>query len=236
MKGSCSLMEVFTFVVRDGSVIDFSRYIDAFRAHGVSPTTINQLRVRLSQVDGTRRAVVELANGTASLSLRPLPARPSEITVDSAGVFDERRSPQIRGGRDLGWQQGLLSRLSVDEGLLIDERGYVISSFLSPFLMMKDGAAHVSAHPRTTPSITADGVLDLLASEGVEIRWLDKGFHRSQLMSNETWSINAVYGARLVTGWLEYGGVVPARTGIERMGVPTHRELNELREKRYEIV
>ena len=34
----------------------------------------------------------------------------------------------------------------------------------------------------------------------------------------------------------EYGGVVPARTGIERMGVPTHRELNELREKRYEIV
>ncbi|WP_257162639.1 hypothetical protein [Corynebacterium cystitidis] len=229
-------MEGFTFVVRDGSVIDFSRYIAVLREHGVSPTGINQLRVRLSQVYGTRRAIVEVANGTASLSLRPLSARPMEITVDSAGVLDQRRDPLTRSGADLGWQQGLISRTRADEGMLVDDKGLIISSFMSPFLMMKDGVVHASAHPRTTASIATDGVLDLLVSEGVEVRWLEQGFRRDHLMSHETWSISGVYGARLVTGWLEYGGVVPARTGIDRMGIPTHREVNEMRELRYEIV
>ncbi|WP_018297613.1 hypothetical protein [Corynebacterium lubricantis] len=224
-------MEVFTFVVRDGAAVDLDTYLKAIAAHGVSHPTMNLLRLRLAQVSGTRRAVIEVANGNASLSLRPLVSQPSEITVDSAGVLDKRSSPARRGA-DLGWQHNLQMLTTADDGMLVDESGAVVSSFIAPFVMIRDGAAFLSAHPRTTPSIALDTVESILKKQGVEIRTLEKGFTRQELMQNETWVVSSLYGASLVTGWLEYGGIVPARSHINRMGVPTHREVNDLRLER----
>ncbi|WIM68354.1 hypothetical protein QP027_02860 [Corynebacterium breve] len=226
-------MEVYTFVVRDGAVIDLHRYLDSWRERGLSHSKLNKLRIRLAQVSGTRRAVLEVANEDYSLSLRPLAARPEEIVVDSAGIVDKRENP-TRRGEDLGWQHGQLARVSADDGLLIDEAGRIISSIVAPIVMIKDGAAHISAHPRTTPSVALEGVLEILEEQNVEIRFKELGFARAELMSTETWLVSPLYGVRLVSGWLEYGGVVPARTGVDRMGVPTHREVNQLRDQRWE--
>ncbi|MHA2788420.1 hypothetical protein ACXZ66_04655 [Corynebacterium sp. S7] len=224
-------MEVFTFVVRDGAAVDLEKYLKAIAAHGVNHPTINALRLRLAQVSGTRRAVIEVANGNASLSLRPLVSQPSEITVDSAGVLDKRAAPDRRGA-DLGWQHNLQMHTAADDGMLIDESGAIVYSFIAPFVMIRDGAAYVSTHPRTTRSIATDTVVDILQKQGVEIRTLEKGFSRQELMQNEAWVVSSLYGASLVSGWLEYGSLIPGRSQVNRMGVPTHREVNEMRLER----
>lgn len=228
-------MEVFTFVVRDGAVIDLHSYLQEIAALGVSHSDLQRLKLRIAEVSGVRRAVIDVAHGTAALSLRPLPARPSEITMDSTPIRDARRFPARRGA-DLGWQHRQLMSIHADEGVLVDDRGAVVSSITSPLVMIKEGTAHVSAHPRTADSIALEGVVAILEQRGVPVRRLEEGFSLRELRANEVWVVNSLYGASLVRAWLEYGTAVPARTPIDRMGVPTHREINQLRLERLEQV
>lgn len=224
-------MHSFTFVVEEGRVIDADRYAAAARALGVSSAELNRLQVRLSMVAGTRRAVLFVSGGTASLELRPLPPAPLEITVSARPVPDERTVPEYYGP-DLGWQRLALSQTSAHEGLLVDATGRVVSAIMDPLVLLKNGRAYVSSHERTSASIALDGVVDILAGEGVEVVRLEGGFVRSDLLASEVWVVDPISGARLVTTWLEYGTSRPARRWVERHAVPTHREVNELRAAR----
>ena len=224
-------MHAFSFVVEEGRVIDAARYAAAARELGVSTAALNRLRVRLSMVAGTRRAKLEIHGGTASLELRPLPPAPAEITVAARPIRDERTLPAY-SGPDLGWQRFTLAQTPAHEGLLVDATGRVVSAIMAPLVMLQHGRAYISSHERTSASIALDGVVEILAGQGVELAHLPGGFIRSDLLKSEVWVIDPVYGARLVTTWLEYGTSRPARQWVERGRLPTHREVNELRERR----
>ncbi|SDS33836.1 hypothetical protein [Corynebacterium timonense] len=224
-------MQVFTFVVSEGAVVDAPAYARALRALGVSASELNRLRVRLSLVSGTRRAIIEVSGGYASLSLRPLSPSPEEITVTSSPLRDEREHPELFGP-DCGWQRFALASLPTHEGVLVDASSRVPQAIAAPLLTIAtDGTARVtvSGHPRTTPSIAMDGVLDILAWRGATITTAPEGFRVAELTESETWVVDSLYGARLVASWREYGTVRGGRTAVQRGDLPTHREVNELR-------
>ena len=224
-------MHVFTFAVAEGAVVDAAAYAAALRGLGVPATELNRLRVRLSMVSGTRRAVVEVTRGGVALTLRPLPPAPDEITVDSSPVRDERTAPGCFGP-DLGWQRFPLAALPAHEGLLVDAHSRVPQAIAAPLLTVAaDGSARVgvSTHPATTPSIAMDGVLAILSRSGAEVVEHPRGFRVAELMGAETWVVDPVHGARLVAGWREYGTTARGRLTLDRAGLPTHREVNEAR-------
>ncbi|WP_165164478.1 hypothetical protein [Corynebacterium qintianiae] len=224
-------MHVFTFVIADGTVIDGPAYARAVRDLGVSAAEVNRLRVRMATITGTRRAVLEVSRGSVSLALRPLAPAPAEITVEALPVRDERSQPG-HNGPDLGWQRSVLVGLPTHEGLLADASSRVVQAIFSPLLTVSEGVVTVSGHPGTTPSIALDGVLGILADHGCEIANTASGFSVRDLMLSETWVVDPIYGARLVTRWREYGALVTGRTSINRAGVPSHRAVNEMRKAR----
>jgi len=227
-------VHVFTFVVSEGAVTDAPAYAAALRGLGVPATELNRLRVRLSMVSGTRRAIVEVGRGTVALTLRPLAPAPDEITVDSSPIRDERTHPEV-SGPDLGWQRYILAALPTHEGLLIDAHSRVTQAVSAPLLTLAmDGTPRVtvSSHPATTPSIALNGVVEILRERGAKVDENPRGFHVAELMGAETWVVDPVYGARLVAQWREYGTVVRGRLAFDRAGLPTHREVNETRRAR----
>ena len=227
-------MHVFTFVVAEGAVADAPAYAAALRGLGVPATELNRLRVRLSTVSGTRRAILEVGRGTVALTLRPLAPAPDEITVESTPIRDERTRPDILGP-DLGWQRYTLATLPTHEGLLIDAHSRVTQAVSAPLVMLAmDGAPRVtvSSHPATTPSIALGGVLEILRERGAAVDEKPRGFRVADLMGSETWVVDPVYGARLVARWREYGTFVRGRLAFDRAGLPTHREVNEARRAR----
>lgn len=228
-------VDVFNFVVAEGRVIDAPRYARALRELGVSQKELQRLRIQLAEVAGTRRGVLEVTGGIASLALRPLAPAPLEITVAAEPIPDERTQP-TRTGPDYGWQQGTLAALSAQEGLLADATGTILSAIMHPLLVIEPGAVRVSTHPHSPRSVALSSVLDILASRGVDVVQEPRGFALWKLRDNEVWVIDPVYGARLVETWLEYGTPRPARLLFDRGGVPSHREVNEERKLRAERV
>ncbi|AQQ14662.1 hypothetical protein CGLAU_03410 [Corynebacterium glaucum] len=223
-------VELFNFAVTEGALTDADRYIPALRKLGVSVADLQRLRITIAGVSGTRRGVLEVRSGTPSLALRPLAPAPSEITVHSLPIPDERLEPGTFGP-DVGWQQSQLAQLGAHEGLLVDASSRVISAIMYPLLVVEPGRVRVSSHPDTAHSIALESVLDLLGHQGVEIVEEPRGFDRGDLMDREVWVIDPVYGARLVDTWIEYGTKRPARLLFDRHGVPSHREVNEVRRR-----
>ena len=127
-------MDVFNFVVSQGAVIDAARYEQALRNLGVRPTELQRLRIQLADVGGTRRAVLEVAGGAASLMLRPLPPAAPEITVLAEPVADKRAHPDHLGP-DLGWQRTMLAQIPADDGLLAHASGRILSAIVHPLLI-----------------------------------------------------------------------------------------------------
>ncbi len=221
-------MDVFNFVVSQGAVIDAARYEQALRNLGVRPTELQRLRIQLADVGGTRRAVLEVAGGAASLMLRPLPPAAPEITVLAEPVADERAHPDHLGP-DLGWQRTMLAQIPADDGLLAHASGRILSAIVHPLLIVEPGRITLSSHHHSPRSVALDGIVDLLTTYGIHVVHNPGGFDMAALMSNEVWIIDPVYGARLVETWLEYGTRRPARLVVNRDGVPSHREINEAR-------
>lgn len=123
----------------------------------------------------------------------------------------------------------MLRRAGSDAGLLIDERGNVISGVFSAvlFLDLGNGTVNVSAHQRAAESVTLEAALKLLTDSGLTVVEHPEGLTMLQLRSNETWLLSSMEGVRKVTGWHEYGSVlVPRSLNAPRMGAPTHREIN----------
>lgn len=228
-------MDVFNFVVAEGRVIDAPRYAHALRELGVSQRELQRLRIQLAAVAGTRRGVLEVTGGTASLALRPLAPAPLEITVAAVPIVDERTQP-TRTGPDYGWQQSTLAALPAQEGLLADAAGRILSAIMHPLAVIEPGTVRVSTHPHSPRSVALDSVLDILAGRGVRVEEEPNGFALKALREREVWVIDPVYGARLVDTWLEYGTPRPARSLFDRGGVPSHREVNEARKLRAERV
>lgn len=220
------------FTMRDGRVANLDAHLDRLREEAAhNPNAVEQVRTRLREAGpGVYRPLIQVGRTTLDVELYPSLLVNDEAVVDAQGILDQRRRP-TRKGPDFGWQARQLNMLrhsGSDAGLLIDEQGMVIQGIFSAVLFLKEGTANVSAHPRAAASITLDAALEMLTEAGVRVVEHPEGFTMSQLRNNETWLLSSVDGIRKVTGWLEYGSVLPPRNPHPpRMGAPTHRELNE---------
>ncbi len=122
----------------------------------------------------------------------------------------------------------MLRHSGSDAGMLIDQRGNVISGVFSAILFLREGTVNISAHPRASDSITLDAALEMLTDAGLSVVEHPEGLTMPQLRGNETWFLNSVEGVRKVTGWREYGSVLaPRDLNAPRLGAPTHREINQ---------
>ena len=223
---------ISTFMMRDGRAANLDAHVTRLREEAAhNPHAIVQVRERLRTARvGVFRPIIKVGSTTIDVELHPAVVGRDEVTVDAEGILDQRRRPN-RKGPDFGWQvrqRNMLRHSGSDAGLLIDARGMVIQGVFSSILFLQDGTAHISAHPRATESITLNATLDMLTEAGVSVVEHPEGLTMSQLRGNETWLLNSVEGVRKVTGWLEYGSVLPPRNPHPpRMGAPTHREIND---------
>ncbi|MDO5671069.1 MAG: aminotransferase class IV [Corynebacterium sp.] len=220
-----------TFMMRDGRVANLDAHLDRLRSEAAdNPDAVEEVREQLREAGpGIFRPHIQVGRTSLTVTLTPAIMPREEATVDAEGIPDQRRRP-TRKGPDFGWQIRQLNMLrhsGSDAGLLIDERGMVISGIFSAILFLKDGTANISAHPRAVESITLNAALEMLTEAGVSVVEHPEGFTMQQLRSHETWLLSSVEGVRKVTGWLEYGSVLtPRDTNPPRMGAPTHREIN----------
>ncbi|MDO5512450.1 aminotransferase class IV [Corynebacterium sp.] len=221
-----------TFMMRDGRVANLDAHLDRLRAEAsFNPRAVDEVVAKLREAPhGIFRPHIQVGRTTITVELHPAVMPREDVIVDAEGIPDQRRRP-TRKGPDFGWQIRQLNMLrhsGTDAGVLIDDRGMVISGIFSALLFLRDGTANVSAHPRAAESITLTAALELLTEAGVSVVEHPEGFTMSQLRGNETWLLSSVEGVRKVTGWLEYGSVLPPRDEHRpRMGAPTHREINE---------
>lgn len=221
-----------TFLMCDGRVANLDVHLKRLQEEtSFDPELVREIRVKLREAGpGVFRPLIRVGKTTATVELHPSVMPAEEVTVDAEGILDQRRHP-TRKGPDFGWQirhLNMLRHSGSDAGLLIDDRGYVISGVFSAVLFLEDGTVNISAHPRATDSITLDAVLEMLTEAGLPVVEHPEGFTMPQLRSNETWLLSSVEGVRKVTGWLEYGSVLPQRNANPpRMGAPTHREINQ---------
>ncbi|HZK32370.1 MAG TPA: aminotransferase class IV [Corynebacterium sp.] len=234
---------VTTFAMRAGRVPHFARQLAWLRdTAAVSPMRLAEVRDQLQELGGSRevRPVIRADQGAVSVSIRPLATFGPENVLDADPIPDHRARP-VFTGPDLGWQNrqlALLANRELDEGLLVDESGAVISGVRSSIFVIRPGEVIVPAHPRTTHSVTREAVLALLAERGVTVTARPQGMTIPEVRTNETWTVNAVAGVRQVTGWAEYGSVLTAPTlaEAERSGVPTAAALEVLRWDQAETV
>lgn len=228
------MMYVSTFLMRDGRVANLEAHLNRLREETTdNPVLVDEVRAKLREAGpGIFRPAIRVGQTTVTVELHPSIMPAEEITVDAEGILDQRRHP-TRKGPDFGWQirhLNMLRHSDSDAGLLIDERGNVISGVFSAvlFLDLKEGTVNVSAHQRASDSVTLEAALELLTGAGLRIVEHPEGLTMLQLRSNETWLLSSMEGVRKVTGWLEYGSVLaPSSLNAPRLGAPTHREINQ---------
>lgn len=225
-------MYATTFLMRDGRVANLDAHLRRLRTETTfHPSAEEEVLATLrSAGPGVFRPHIEVVGSTVSVDLRPAVMPNDDVVVNAEGIRDERRRP-TRKGPDFGWQVHQLQRVrnqGADAGLLVDDRGNIISGIFSSVLYLSGGTAHVSAHPRAAQSITLDATLAMLIDAGVDVIEHPQGLPMHQLRTKETWLMSSLEGVRNVTGWMEYGSTLPPQiTGLPRGGAPTHREINE---------
>lgn len=227
-------MYVSTFLMRDGRVANLEAHLNRLREETTyNPELVDEVRVKLREAGpGIFRPTIRVGRTTVSVELHPAIMPAEEITVNAEGILDQRRHP-TRKGPDFGWQfrhLNMLRHSGADAGLLIDERGNVISGVFSTvlFLNHRDGTVNVSAHPRASESITLEAALEILTEAGLKVVEHPEGLTMLQLRSNETWLLSSMEGVRKVTGWMEYGSVLaPSSINAPRLSAPTHGEINQ---------
>lgn len=225
-------MYAATFLMRDGRVANLDRHLARLREEtAFDPGVVEEVRDKLRAAgDGVFRPHIQVVGSSVDVQLHPTVLPADEVVVNAEGIRDQRRHPTSKGP-DFGWQVRELQRIrqaGADAGLLVDDRGYVISGIFSAVLYRDGGTAHISAHPRAAYSTTLDSVLEILAEAGVDIVEHPDGFPVTRLRGPETWLLSSLEGVRKITGWLEYGSVMgPRGTHAPRGGAPTHREVND---------
>ncbi|WP_165858022.1 aminotransferase class IV [Corynebacterium alimapuense] len=226
-------MYASTFLMRDGRIANLDAHLARLRDEtSISTSAIEDIREKLRQAgQGVFRPVVQVVGSTVSIDLHPTVLPPDEAIIDAEGIRDERRQP-TRRGPDLGWQMSKLQQIrrrGANGGLLIDDRGFVISGIFSAILCLDHSQAHISAHPRASSSVTMDATLEIFEQQGIEPVEHPDGMSMAMLRSTETWLLSSLEGVRKITGWMEYGSVLnPSQGGVPRLGAPTHREINDL--------
>ena len=156
---------------------------------------------------------------------RSAPALRKSLTLTTHRGTDPRRTPDVKGPdleamsrlRTLAQQDG------ADEAVILSPDGYVVESSQSAILWWRGSILCTPpAELARVDSVTARSLLGLAGILGVEL--LEEAVTPAELDGTEIWSLNALHGPRIVTGWIDgpSPAELPGRLGqwrdrLERM-------------------
>jgi branched-subunit amino acid aminotransferase/4-amino-4-deoxychorismate lyase len=140
--------------------------------------------------------------------LRPSPERSRSVRVATAS-HDPRTTPTVKGP-DLAALGGLRAEAAArgaEEAVILSPDGHVVEGAWSSLVWWRGDSLCTPADdlPRL-PGVTARTVLTLAAVLGVDV--LHDRTTPDELDGAELWSLSALHGIRIVTGWVD--GPAPA--------------------------
>jgi branched-subunit amino acid aminotransferase/4-amino-4-deoxychorismate lyase len=142
------------------------------------------------------------------LRLRPAPPRRRSAVLATA-THDPRTQPTVKGP-DLPALGSLVADVrsrGADEAVLLSPEGHVVEGAWSSIVWWRGDALCLPADdlPRL-PGVTARSLTTLAAVLGVDV--LHDRTRPDELDGFEVWSLSALHGIRIVTGWID--GPAPA--------------------------
>jgi branched-subunit amino acid aminotransferase/4-amino-4-deoxychorismate lyase len=137
------------------------------------------------------------------LRLRPAPPRRRSVVLATAD-HDPRTHPTVKGP-DLAALGGLVADArarGADEAVLLSPEGHVVEGAWSSIVWWRGDALCLPADdlPRL-PGVTLRTLTTLAAVLGVDV--LHDRTRPDELDGFEVWSLSALHGLRIVTGWVE---------------------------------
>ncbi len=190
----------------------------------------DEIREQLRAAGPDVFGAISVENHSYNVELRPSRDFPTTLTVDAHGHRDERAKPEVKGS-DLAWQAraaAISKRRGADTGLLIDERGYVISPIEGSLLVLQGEMVFHSTHERALPSVLEAPILEYLGTQGCTPKSRPEGFNIEELRNAEVWLIDSLTGIQLVSAWVEYGSTFPvSEKRPVATYVPTYSEVNK---------
>lgn len=161
---------------------------------------------RVELVAGDRPAVA--SRSRLQLRLRPAPPRRRSVVLATA-ERDPRTRPTVKGP-DLSALGALVADArarGADEAVLLSPEGHVVEGAWSSIVWWRGDALCLPSDdlPRL-PGVTLRTLTTLAAVLGVDV--LHDRTRPDELDGFEVWSLSALHGVRIVTGWV--GGPSPA--------------------------
>ncbi|NRD25767.1 aminotransferase class IV [Frigoribacterium sp. VKM Ac-2836] len=137
------------------------------------------------------------------LRLRPAPPRRRSVVLATA-ARDPRTQPSVKGP-DLAALGALVAEAregGADEAVLLSPEGFVVEGAWSSIVWWRGDALCLPADdlPRL-PGVTVRSLTTLAAVLGVDV--LHDHTRPDELDGFEVWSLGALHGIRIVTGWID---------------------------------
>ncbi|WP_396598862.1 aminotransferase class IV [Frigoribacterium sp. R86507] len=165
-------------------------------------------RAELVAGDGTDDGTDDDGRARLRLRLRPAPPRRRSVVLATADR-DPRTQPTVKGP-DLAALGSLVADArsrGADEAVLLSPEGHVVEGAWSSIVWWRGDALCLPADdlPRL-PGVTVRSLTTLAAVLGVDV--LHDHTRPDELDGFEVWSLSALHGIRIVTGWVD--GPAPA--------------------------
>jgi branched-subunit amino acid aminotransferase/4-amino-4-deoxychorismate lyase len=202
-----------SWLVADGSVLAIAlhrtRFLDAV---GDSPDAEAFFDAALALIprDGTFFPRVEYRRSASGnehdfvLRLRPAPQLTRSVVVASIAGGDPRTQPRVKGPdlERMADARATAAELGAGEAVVLTDEGFVVEGAYSALLWWR---GNILCGPLADfdriDSVTARSVLALAAALGIET--FEEAVTPAELEGTELWSLSALHGIRIVTGWVD---------------------------------
>jgi branched-subunit amino acid aminotransferase/4-amino-4-deoxychorismate lyase len=205
-----------SWLVTEGSTLALAlhrtRFLDAVNTVSVTPhpdaAEFFDAAVALIPRHGAQFPRVELRTDSSSsefvLRLREAPELNRSVVVASIAGGDPRTQPRIKGPdlEQMAEARSVAATVGAGEAVVLTDEGYVIEGAYSALLWWRGNIlCGPLAEFDRVDSVTARSVLALANALGIET--YDEAVTPTELEGTELWSLSALHGVRIVTGWVD---------------------------------
>jgi branched-subunit amino acid aminotransferase/4-amino-4-deoxychorismate lyase len=143
-------------------------------------------------------------SSTLVFRLRPAPERQRTVRLASHRGPDPRTHPAVKGPATdaLARARTAVQQLGADEAVILSPEGFVVEGAFSSLLWWRGDFICVPSDELTrVDSVTARSIIAMAAALGVDVH--RESVTPAELDGLEIWSLSALHGIRIVTGWVD---------------------------------
>ncbi len=200
-----ALVVADSWLVSDGLVLALGLHRERFLAQAPDAAAFWDAAIATIPHDGDWFPRVELhSNGRLVLRLRSAPERSRSVVLATWMGTDRRSAPRVKGP-DLERMLSIrtaVQPLGAGEAVLLSPDGYVVEGAYSGLLWWRgDILCGPPVELERVDSVTARSVLTLARGLGHDT--LEEAVTPAELDGVELWSLSALHGIRIATGWID---------------------------------